>query len=98
MNIPYFLGGIDPYIYLKWVQQMENIFDYFKLSDFQKCRLASRKFLGRATTWWEDLMALWRESRHCEITNWEIMKKLMTRYFIPQEVRDKFCLKLQRIK
>ena len=78
------------------MQQMEDIFDYFELSDFQKFRLASRKFLGCASTWWEDLMASWRESRHCEIINWEIMKSLMTRYFIPHEVRDKFRLKLQR--
>ena len=43
-------------------------------------------------------MALWRESRHYEITNWEIIKRLMTRHFILQEVRDKFHLKLQRLK
>ena len=50
MDIPYFLGGSDPYVYLKWVQQIEDIIDYFEISDFQKCRLASRKFLGRAAT------------------------------------------------
>ena len=43
-------------------------------------------------------MALWRESRHYEITNWEIIKRLMTRHFILQEVRDKFHLKLQRLR
>ena len=77
---------------------MEDIFDYFELSDFQKYRLASHKFLGRAATWWEELMALWRESRHDEIKNWEIMKRLMTRHFIPHYVKDKFYLKLQRLK
>ena len=43
-------------------------------------------------------MALWRESRHYEITNWEIIKRLMTRHFIPLNVKDKFYLKLQRLK
>ena len=43
-------------------------------------------------------MASWRKSRHCEITNWEIMKRLMTRHFIPPNIRDKFYLKLQRLK
>ena len=33
-----------------------------------------------------------------EIKKWEIMKRLMTRHFIPHEVRDKFHLKLQKLK
>ena len=77
---------------------MEEIFDSLEISNFQKCRLASHKFIGRAALWWEDLMALWRESGHREIKNWEIMKRLMTRHFIPHEVRDKFHLKLQKLK
>ena len=33
-----------------------------------------------------------------EIKNWELMKKLMTRHFIPHDVRDKYYLKLQSLK
>ena len=73
---------------------MEDIFDYFELSNFQKCKLASRKFLGHTVTWWEDLMTLWRMNGLSEIKKWEIMKRLMTRHFIPHEVKDKFYLKL----
>ena len=50
-DIPYFLNESDLYVYLKWVQQMEDIFDYFKLSDLQKCTLASCKFLGSTAIW-----------------------------------------------
>lgn len=98
MDMPYFLGGKDPYVYLKWVQQLDEIFDSLEISDFQKCKLASSKFLGRAAIWWKDLMALLRENGNDEVRNWELMKRLMTRHFIPYDVRDKFYLKLQKLK
>ena len=43
-------------------------------------------------------MALMRENGNSEVRNWELMKRLMTRHFIPLDVRDKLYLKLQRLK
>ena len=40
-------------------------------------------------------MVLMRENGSSEVRNWELMKRLMTRHFIPPDVRDKFYLKLQ---
>ena len=57
MDFPYFHGTKDPYVYLEWVQQMEEIFDSLKYYDFQKYRIASRKFFGHAAIWWKDLMS-----------------------------------------
>ena len=68
---------------------MEEIFDSLEIFDFKKCKLASQKFLGHATIWWEDLMVLGRENGNSEIRNWELMKRLMTRRFIPYDIRDK---------
>ena len=51
MDLPYFHGTKDLYVYLKWVQQMEEIFDSLEISDFQKYRLASHKFIGCAGLW-----------------------------------------------
>ena len=39
-----------------------------------------------------------RKNRNSEVRNWELMKRLMTRHFIPPDVRDKFYMKLQRLK
>ena len=73
---------------------MEEIFDSLEIFDFKKCKLAFQKFLGHAVIWQEDLMALLRENRNSEIRNWELMKSLMTRPFIPYDIRDKYYLKL----
>ena len=35
MDMPYFLGSKDSYVNLKWVQQMEKIFESLKISDFK---------------------------------------------------------------
>ena len=43
-------------------------------------------------------MALMRENGNSEIGNWKIIKRLMTRHFIPPNVRDTFYMKLQRLK
>ena len=43
-------------------------------------------------------MAMMRKNRNSEVRNWELMKRLMTRHFIPPDVRDKFYMKLQRLK
>ena len=84
----------DPDAYLRWVQKVEDVFDCEEYSEVQKCRLASRQFRGRVYFWWNDLMALMRENGNSEVRNWKLMKRLMTRYFIPPDVRDKFYLKL----
>ena len=43
-------------------------------------------------------MAMMRKNRNSEVRNWELMKRLMTKHFIPLDVRDKFYMKLQRLK
>ena len=43
-------------------------------------------------------MVLMRENGNSEVRNWELIKRLMTRHFIPPNVKDKFYLKLQRLK
>ena len=82
MNLPYFHSTKDPYVYLKWVQQMEEIFDSLKITyDFQKCIITSRKFFGHVAMWWKDLMSLRRINRYSEVRNWKVMKRLMSRHF-----------------
>ena len=98
MDMPYFRGEDDPYVYVQWVQQMEDKFDSLEISDSQKCRIATRKFSGYAAIWWKDLMNLRKINGYSEVRSWEVMKRLMTRHFIPEDVRDKFYVKLQRLK
>ena len=98
MEIPLFCSVNDLDDYLRWVQKVEDLFDCEEYSEAQKCRLASRQFRGRVYFWWNDLMALMRENGNSEFRNWELMKSLMTRHFIPPDVKDKFYLKLQRLK
>ena len=98
MEIPLLYSVNDPDAYLRWVQKVEDAFDCEEYSEVQKCRLISRQFRGRVYFWWNDLMALMRENGNSEVRNWELMKRLMPRYFIPLDVRDKFYLKLQRLK
>ena len=43
-------------------------------------------------------MSLRRMNGYSEVRNWEVMKRYMTRHFILQDVRDKFYIKLQRLK
>ena len=69
MDFLYFHGIKDPYVYLKWVQQMQEIFDSLKYYDFQKCRITSRKFFGHVAIWWEDLMSLRRMNGYSEVRN-----------------------------
>ena len=43
-------------------------------------------------------MATWRESGYSEVRDWKLIKRLMTKHFIPHDVMDKFYFKLQRLK
>ena len=43
-------------------------------------------------------MSLRRMNGYSEVRNWEVMKRLMSKHFIPQDVRDKFYVKLQGLK
>ena len=58
MDFPRFHGTKDNYVYLRWVQQMKEIFDSLKYFNCQKYRISFHKFFGYAAMWWEDFMSM----------------------------------------
>ena len=56
------------------------------------------KFICPVDLLWKDLMAFRRMHRKDEVRNGEVMEGIMTRHFIAHDGRDKFYLKLQRLK
>ncbi|XP_042415164.1 uncharacterized protein LOC122004323 [Zingiber officinale] len=78
--------------------QVELIFDCHNYSEEKKVKLAAVAFTDYAIIWWDQLTLSRRRNRELPIDNWEDMKAIMRRRFVPSHYYQDLHLKLQSLK
>ena len=53
LEIPEFLGGMQPEEFLDWVAAVEEILEFKRVPDDRRVSLVATKFRGRAAAWWQ---------------------------------------------
>ncbi|KAI4320605.1 hypothetical protein MLD38_034066 [Melastoma candidum] len=98
LTIPPFQGKNDPDKYIEWERKVELVFDCHNYSEEKKVKLAAVAFTDYAIVWWDQLMVTKRRNRERPINNWEDMKAVMRRRFVPSHYYRDLHLKLQSLK
>ncbi|XP_012850525.1 PREDICTED: uncharacterized protein LOC105970262, partial [Erythranthe guttata] len=94
--IPPFQGKSDPEAYIQWERKVEQVFGYHYYSEKRKLKLAVEAFIDYAIAWWDQFVLTRRRCGEPPIEDWESMKAIMRRRFVPsQYYRD---LQLQRLR
>ena len=83
IELPEFTGSLQAEGFINWLNELERIFEYKKVSDRDKVKLVAIKPKGRASAWWEQLKRSRERQGKAKITNWEKMKKKMKSHFLP---------------
>lgn len=83
VEVPEFSGEKGPEEFLDWLTKVERIFAYKSLPDVKKCELIITKFIGYACSWWDDVLHARFVRRLGPVTNWEVMKQILTEKFVP---------------
>ncbi|XP_042446416.1 uncharacterized protein LOC122031363 [Zingiber officinale] len=78
--------------------QVELVFDCHNYSEEKKVKLAAVAFTDYVIIWWDQLTLSRRRNRELPIDNWEDMKAVMRRRFVPSHYYRDLHLKLQSLK
>ena len=97
MKIPQFQGKNDPELYLEWEKKVEHIFECHNYSTKKKVKLAVIEFSDYALNWWDQLVISRRRNRERPIDNWEDMKAIMRKRFVPSYYYTELHQRLQRL-
>ncbi|XP_042448964.1 uncharacterized protein LOC122033874 [Zingiber officinale] len=98
LSIPPFQGKNDPNVYIEWERKVELVFDCHNYSEEKKVKLAAVTFTDYDIIWWDQLTLSRRRNRELPIDNWEDMKVVMRRRFVPSHYYRDLHLKLQSLK
>ncbi|XP_042423437.1 uncharacterized protein LOC122011062 [Zingiber officinale] len=98
LSIPPFQGKNDPNVYIEWERKVELVFDCHNYSEEKKVKLAAMAFTDYAIIWWDQLTLSRRRNRELPIDNWEDMKVVMRRRFVPSHYYRDLHLKSQSLK
>ncbi|XP_031405679.1 uncharacterized protein LOC116214411 [Punica granatum] len=98
LTIPPFQGKSDPDVYIEWERKVELVFDCHNYSKKKKVKLAAVAFTDYAIVWWDQLTVSRRRNGERPIDNWEDMKAVMRKRFVPSHYYRDLHLKLQNLK
>jgi hypothetical protein len=74
----------SPWIFVKWLNEMEQFFEWHNWAVNTKVRFAKMNLIGRAQVFWEELKYMRFIKQEPGITDWEDMKvKLQDEYLSP---------------
>ncbi|KAG9458137.1 hypothetical protein H6P81_002645 [Aristolochia fimbriata] len=90
-------GRNDPEAYLEWERKIELIFACHNYEEEKKVKLVAAKFSDYALVWWDDLMKSRRRNREDPIEDWDEMKKVMRKWFVPSYYYRELHQKLHRL-
>ncbi|PKI75357.1 hypothetical protein CRG98_004241 [Punica granatum] len=98
LTIPPFQGKSDPDVYTEWERKVELVFYCHNYSEEKKVKLAAMAFTDYAIVWRDQLTVSRCRNGERPIDNWEDMKAVMRRRFVPSHYYRDLHLKLQNLK
>ena len=75
----------SPWIFVKWLNEIEQFFDRRSFSYATRVRFAKRKLIGRAQDFWENLEYMRIVRQEPAITEWEDTKAKLQDKYLPQD-------------
>ena len=57
MDVPTYLGSLNPEELIDWVREMEKYFDIEQIKDPKRVKVYFLKLRGHTSLWWENIQA-----------------------------------------
>ncbi|KAG6756914.1 hypothetical protein POTOM_037213 [Populus tomentosa] len=83
VEVPDFLGKLEPNAFEDWLTAIEDYFDWFVVSEDRKVRYVRMKLKGHARAWRGSVEEQLRRTRRPAISNWEEMKERLKEKYLP---------------
>lgn len=97
-DIHEFTGTLNPEEFLDWLNMVEEILEFKRVSDDMRVPLVATRLKNRASAWWSQLKESRRRFGKAKIKSWEGLKKHMHRGFLPYNYGRTLYNKLQNLR
>lgn len=87
VDAPTFEGQLDPWIFDKWIRDMDQFFGWYNLSENRRVRFAKMKLSGTAQLYWESVEESLLRRGQPPITDWVEMKTKLEEKYLPRSYR-----------
>ncbi|GAU21686.1 hypothetical protein TSUD_242580 [Trifolium subterraneum] len=92
----FFTGGYAPEVAVKWVEELEIIFEVMGCSEVNKTTLGTYVLREEACQWWKS--AKLRLGIGAMMVTWEMFKREFLRNYIPADVKSKKVVEFMKLK
>ncbi|KAK9733296.1 hypothetical protein RND81_04G058200 [Saponaria officinalis] len=82
-ELPEFVGGTDPEVYLEWERKIDRMFDFKDLDDEKRCKYVILKLIRGASLWFEGVKSQRARAGKAKITSWEALKRKLRKRYVP---------------
>uniref|UniRef100_A0A5B7BML6 RNA-directed DNA polymerase n=1 Tax=Davidia involucrata TaxID=16924 RepID=A0A5B7BML6_DAVIN len=83
IDAPSFDGKLDPNVFLDWLADIEDYFEWYDMSDYQRVRFAKMKLVGSAKRYWQGVQTNLERLGEPPVTLWGEMKTRLKEKYLP---------------
>jgi len=87
VEAPTFEGQLDPWIFDRWIRDMDQFFSWYNLSENRRVRFAKMKLSRTAQLYWESVEESLIRRGQPPITDWVEMKNKLEEKYLPRSYR-----------
>jgi len=92
-----FEGNLNPDLLIEWLQAVERFFKIKEYSDEKPFKVVVLKLKKYASLWYENLKKQRTRESKPQIRNWSKLKKLITKWFLPNKYKRDLYLKVSSL-
>ena len=89
-----FKGNLNPNLFIKWIQTLEQFFEIKEYSDEKALKVVVLKLKKYACLWYENINKQRAREGKPRIRTWCKLKKLMTKWFLPDNCKCDLYLRV----
>jgi hypothetical protein len=87
VEAPTFEGQLDPWIFDRWIRDMDQFFGWYNLSENRRVRFAKMKLSGTAQLYWKSVEESLIRRGQPPNTDWVEMKTKLKEKYLPRSYR-----------
>ncbi|MCI39453.1 cellular nucleic acid-binding protein, partial [Trifolium medium] len=91
-----FTGGYNPEGAIKWIEEVEIIFEAMGCTEESKITLGTYVLREEANNWWKNVKL--RMGEYGVVIVWEIFKREFLRKYFPADVKNKKVVEFMELK
>ena len=98
IEAPEYDGKLDPNVFLDWLSNLDDYFDWYDMNDLQRVRFARMKLTGPAKKYWQTVQRNLERLGQPQIEVWAEMKMKLKEKYLPTHYRSQLMNQLLNLK